>query len=75
MMEYVIEKNVPPPEMRVSSGLTDVLRSMEVGDSILFQDLKQTGLSGFITNVCRKDPARRYTSRKIDGGTRVWRIA
>jgi hypothetical protein len=70
---YRIEKNVPLPEGRrpIKSELRLSLESMKVGDSILIPR----------TEVCKADAAfnalralgKRFSTRAIDEGIRIWR--
>ena len=80
MSEYVIEKNVPispvvnQGKSRDDSSLKGTMRRMAVGDSFLATNSKtvvrataqilQCGFTG-----------RKYVTRSVDGGVRVWRVA
>ncbi len=78
-MQIVIEKNIPiPPATRNGRGrqlsdFTLALFSMEVGDSFV-TERPNTKLSGFFV-FARKKKGFRFCTRKVEGGTRVWRIA
>ena len=64
-MQIKIEKHIPMPSRGI--GGTDAMRAMEVGDSILLEKL------------CRSNLYRlkgyRFSTRKVAGGYRVWRVA
>ncbi len=78
-MQIVIEKNIPiPPRTQTGKGramseFTSALLSMEVGDSFL-TERPSTKMSGFFV-FARKKAGFRFCTRKVEGGTRVWRIA
>ena len=46
---------------------------MEVGDSF-FAKASQPAVSGRAGNFNRKHPDRKFTTRKVEGGTRCWRV-
>lgn len=77
-MHIVVEKNIPIPPRpqsgkgRAMSEFTSALLSMEVGDSFL-TERPSTKLGGFFA-FARKKTGFRFCSRKVEGGTRVWRI-
>ena len=63
-----IEKNVP---VAPKSGLTDILRKLDVGDSFLYKADKRTSVAPTANNIGIK-----VTTKKIsDTEVRVWRIA
>lgn len=67
-----VEKNVPIPEKKINSknNFVAILKSMEVGDSILFDRL-ETKPSSFY--VCAKRLGFKVTVREIDEKqSRVW---
>lgn len=71
-MTYSIEKGIPVPPIVAPSepkpdSLLGTLRRMEVGDSVLLE--KRTSVGSM-----SKLPGKRFTSRTVDGGTRVWRV-
>jgi hypothetical protein len=71
---FVIEDGIPiPPKRpkRPGAGLTDAARSMEVGQSLLVPGAKST--STVAGTLYRLRPMR-YTSRKVEGGVRIWRV-
>lgn len=63
-----IDKGIPMPEGWSKFGNT--IREMEVGDSVLLTD--QRDVSNLQSSA--KRIGLRMTSRKVEGGWRVWRI-
>ena len=70
--ELKIEKDIPMPEPR-AWGVTAALRKMDVGDSIFFRGRKTNRVTN-ITSLLAKKTGLMFTTRMVDGGTRVWRI-
>lgn len=76
--EFVIEKDVPLPESHSShrGGLSGALRKMEVGDSILLKDKSQHFISAAGQTVAmRENDGRKYMTRTVEGGVRIWRVS
>lgn len=75
MTDFVIEKNIPLPLPRgKGSGIKAGLISMEVGDSVFFEGWTNARACGSVAGA-KKNSDRQYTTRKVDGGVRVWRTA
>ena len=75
-MSYVIEKDIPiPPATSRYSGVLEVMRQMEVGDSILIGDMNASAVNGKIAYAKRAGIAAKFSIRKQEVGIRVWRIA
>jgi hypothetical protein len=75
-MTYAIEKGIPAPDLRlVRKKLAKYpFAKMRVGDSF-FSILDSTKrISPSIAAFYKKNPTKRFTCRKVEGGTRVWRI-
>lgn len=70
MSEYKIEKDVPIPPKNAGRGSKYPFPEMEVGDSILVE-LKQSSAA----TLTRAIPDMKFATRKVEGGTRIWRIA
>jgi len=73
MSEFTIEKGVPVPK-QVGAGRKNKypFDAMEVGDSFFVKDIKVKAIS----KTCGshgKRLSRRFASRTVDGGVRVWR--
>lgn len=72
----VIEKGVPVPAGRwdYESGYWTALRALEVGDSFVVPDGYKAAMSmAGLAN--RSEKPKKFTSRKVDGGRHIWRIA
>ena len=69
--KYTIEDGIPIPDK--SSSITVVLRTLDVGQSVVF-DKSTSTLSGFISSVHQRT-GRKFACRTVEGGTRVWRLS
>jgi hypothetical protein len=68
-MEILIEKNVPLPPLK--KGITGMLESMEVGDSIV---ITRDQRASWYSMLKRLSP-KRFTSRSVDElMVRLWRV-
>lgn len=66
-----IEKGVPiPPKMRVPRKA--IFHQMEVGDSVFMPGKKRNPLA--YTVHIRRTRGWKFTSRKVEGGVRIWRV-
>jgi hypothetical protein len=78
---YQIEKNVPfpaPAEHKKPEGpLRLALKAMEVGDSFVAAPGKENIVSSTACYLvkCSGFEGRKYITRKVDSGVRVWRVA
>ena len=61
-----IEKNVPIPP-KAGHGISEILRQMEIGDSVVCPDFKATNAFA----IAAKRQGRKITRR----GLRIWRTA
>lgn len=71
--EFHIEKGIPVPKMTGAGRKTKYpFESMEVGDSFFIKDTKVKTIS---RTCCQhgKRLSRKFASRTVDGGVRVWR--
>lgn len=73
MSEFTIDKDIPVPK-QVGTGRKNKypFDALEVGDSFFVKDAKVKTLS----RTCGshgKRLSRKFTSRTVDGGVRVWR--
>lgn len=68
-MKYEIEKSIPLPAPR-ANGFVKAASSMGIGDSIILCDKT----SSHVMSVLQKLRPMKFTSRKVEGGCRVWRI-
>lgn len=75
----MIEKNIPMPTGKnVSTGRTPKypeFREMEVGDSHFYKHQNGDGLAATAAKVYGYRNGKRFSSRSVEGGVRVWRIA
>ena len=62
-----VEKGIPLPTPRNNIGTMDLLRAMEVGDSVLFPNKCTRAVLGRL-------PGKKFTTRSVEGGLRVWRV-
>jgi hypothetical protein len=67
-----IEKGIPIPTNGKNGSVTELLRTLEVGDSILLAGRLITAAQPLIRNAAKKSE-REYTSRTVEGGVRIWR--
>lgn len=74
-MELKIEHGIPIPKKgtRNKSGMSVVIRSMQVGDCVFFGGKQMSGIYGYLRTA--QILGYKFTCRKVDGGVRVWRIA
>lgn len=73
MSEFTIEKGIPVPKQIGAGRKTKYpFDLMEVGDSFLVTDLKVKTISRSC-GTYGKRLERKFTSRTVDGGVRVWR--
>ena len=74
MSEFTIEKGIPVPKMTGAGRKTKYpFESMQVGDSFFVKD----GTVKTLSRSCGtygKRLERKFTSRTVDGGSRVWRV-
>lgn len=71
-----IDKDVPIPMRGSWQGLGRKypFEEMEVGDSFFVTDVSPKSVRTSANGWKKRHPGFDYTSRVIDGGTRVWRI-
>jgi hypothetical protein len=66
-MEFEIEKNIPFPSRHGKYPFGD----MEIGDSIFVPGMRVTDLSSSL--AYQKQFGKKFISRTVNGGTRIWR--
>lgn len=73
MSEFTIDKDTPVPK-QVGAGrkMKYPFESMQVGDSFFMKDAKGKTISR-ICGSHGKRLSRRFISRTVEGGVRVWR--
>jgi hypothetical protein len=69
-----IDKNIPAPDPSRRGGAKYPWRQMEVGDSFFVADVTTNNLGTAAQQVGKRMGAT-FTTRKVDGGARVWRIS
>lgn len=69
MSNYKIEKNIPVPDRGRRARYP--FSQMEVGDSVLIADIDR---SSQLASYWQHLRPKRFVSRKVDGGIRVWRL-
>jgi hypothetical protein len=76
MSEFKIEKDIPLPPRKSSSGRTAKYpwRWMEVGDSFLVPGLERASQFSGRAGKTARTLGIKIATRKVDGGVRVWRI-
>jgi hypothetical protein len=71
---YTIEDGISPPP-HSPRGLSGILQKMQPGQSVLVHGRTSHSISGTIYLVRRNaQDGRKYMTRKIEGGIRVWRV-
>ena len=75
-MNYIIEKNIPVPTKGGSktSHLQNAIRLMELGDSILLAGMTVSTLSSVVQCARINNPGFKFSQRRVEGGSRLWRI-
>jgi uncharacterized protein (DUF2249 family) len=63
----IVQKDIPIPRQK-RPAITPILKSLEVGDSFVVMDYPQSAMCQLATNIGIK-----ITTKKEDGGFRVWR--
>ena len=69
----VIEKNIPLPGF--GDMISTTLAQMEVTDSFLIDLAGDASLKATLYRKMRQAAPREFSTRSVDGGTRVWRTA
>lgn len=67
-MNFVIETNVPMPGGRLAP-LTMTIRALNVGESFLIAGSRPNHLG----NIFATQKPKKFSTRKVEGGTRIWR--
>jgi hypothetical protein len=68
-----VEKNIPIPADGFDRKTTYPLRAMEIGDSF-WTDTPKEKVHPAVSYFGKRND-RRFITRKMDGGIRVWRVA
>lgn len=70
---YQIEKGIPLPEKKENKSEKYPFDDMVVGDSFLVPSAERSAVTPRVAYYHEKFPDRRFSSRKVNGGVRVWR--
>ena len=71
MNNLKIEKGIPIPS-KTQGSFTDVLKSMELQDSV-YLECENSGTVYTKISRIKKETNFNFTARKVEGGFRVWR--
>lgn len=81
-MAFKIDRDIPPPQRNAPAGPSGPMGGrpmeypwpqMQPGDSVFFPG-KVVTPSGSLGRWRRKHPEQRFTTRREDGGLRIWRV-
>jgi hypothetical protein len=72
---FTIEKGIPVPAARNTSGSMYPFRLMEVGDSFLLADESMVKRARASANVTGKRMGAKFACRKVSDGWRFWRVS
>lgn len=73
-MAFEIEDRIPLPP-KSSSKIKYPLAEMKVGQSFFAPGVKSSAISGRAATVAKASgDGRKYATRVVDGGVRVWRV-
>jgi len=72
---YKIDKNIPIPKSKTKRTQYP-WREMAIGDSIFVSDEEAPPSGAYTTPsyFALRNPEYKFTTRKVDGGYRIWRI-
>ena len=71
--EFTIERGIALPPKNNPASKYDVIANLERDESVLFPDSRADLISGAAKKYQTKYPERKFATRKVEGGTRVWR--
>lgn len=70
---FEIEKDIPTPKHRARQAYP--FKQMEVGDSFFIPSESDSFHAKAVASLASKRFApKRFVSRKVDGGRRIWRV-
>jgi len=70
--KFVIEHNIPIPSGKSTTGYSYTLRQLKVGDSVVLPIMSSTAASNYARHAF--GGSGHAACRKVEGGTRIWRI-
>lgn len=68
-----IEKGIAIPEITSAARDTYPFGKMEVGDSVFLYGMESTSSACVSARQIGKRQGKKFTTRKMDGGVRIWR--
>lgn len=79
-MVVTIESDIPPPEDYMFQGRGGrrsiyPFMQMNVGDSVFFDDATASHAYDYAKKIAKRAGDRRFTSKRMGDGIRIWRIA
>lgn len=80
-MAFVIERDIPLAKITGTGARTGTRESkyplgeMDVGDSFLLSEGTVKTASHIVVAGNKRFPDRKFASRTVEGGVRVWRVA
>lgn len=72
---YKIENDIPVPPNRsknARNAFTDAVKALDVGQSFFVEMLQANVCTR--ANIIAKATGRKFTTRKVEGGIRIWRV-
>lgn len=74
---YEIEKGIGIPRMHRKRSEEHPFDIMDIGDSFLVQSLdkERAKVMNRLTSLAQHRKPKKFATRSVDGGIRVWRIA
>ena len=75
---YTIEKGIPIPAPAGGRPAVYPLEGMDVGDSFFIplpEGKKPQGTQSGVARAARRFADKTFSSRKVEGGIRIWRTA
>jgi len=75
---FIIEKGIPVPASTSGRPTIYPLGNMDVGDSFsipLPEGKKHRDLQSSVSRAAKAREGKTFSSRKVEGGVRVWRTA
>jgi len=71
----IIEKNVPMNGSKRGPKASYPFASMDVGDSFFVQDQDTQGRAAMGARAHGQYHGKKFSSRSVEGGVRIWRVA
>lgn len=73
---FKIEDDIPPPDKSAgrNSPAGDAVRSLQPGQSVVLPIGCVKDISAMVAQI-KKTTGRKFASRAVEGGRRIWRLA